>query len=140
MSEAQHPLVVQATDDGYIDGRAGAEAFGVEIDPRDVAEIQELLSGALVGSKDLNIGLCRMPPGSYHIRHHHPDGSEFYYFIEGGCVVTLDDSDIRARPGTAIYIPPNCVHAVRNDTDEPALFLYGLSKPEYRDIGLVYDE
>jgi oxalate decarboxylase/phosphoglucose isomerase-like protein (cupin superfamily) len=39
-----------------------------------------------------------------------------------------------------MYIPPNCVHSIRNDTDEVVELVYGLSKPHYADIGLVYDE
>lgn len=136
----EHPLVVQATADGFRDIGTTDHAEDADIDPRDEAQVQNLLSGESVGATDMNIGLARMQPGMYHLKHHHPHGSEFYYFTNGTCEVHLDGEDILVRPGTAIYIPPNCVHAIRNDTDEVVELIYGLSKPEYADIGLVYDE
>jgi quercetin dioxygenase-like cupin family protein len=94
-----------------------------------------------MGATDMNVGLARMLPGQYHIRHHHPQGSEFYYFIKGHCTVHIDGDDIEAGPGTAVYIPRGAVHSIRNDdVAEPVELLYGLSKGDYSDIGLEYDE
>jgi quercetin dioxygenase-like cupin family protein len=139
-SESASGLVVQATEEGYVYSLDTTVDWGVDVDPRDQTWVQELISGRRSGSNDLCIGLGRMMPGEYHIKHHHPDGSEFYYFITGECITYVDGEDIRCRPGTTIYLPPNCVHAVRNDTDEVAEMLYGINKPEYSQIGLVYDE
>jgi mannose-6-phosphate isomerase-like protein (cupin superfamily) len=127
-SLADHRFLPLGEDEGY------------DHDPRDEGLVCELISRARSGSQDIGLGVGRMLPGQYHIRHHHPDGSEFYYFLSGECTVHLDGEDVRARPGTAIYIPPGCVHSVRNDTDGVVELLYGLSKPEYEEIGHAYDE
>jgi quercetin dioxygenase-like cupin family protein len=139
-SEPTHPLVVVATEEGYLDVGEGPADADVDIDPRDQAQVQELIGADTVGATDMAMGVARMQPGMYHIRHHHPDGSEFYYFTKGTCVVHLDGQDVQAGPGTSMYIPPNCIHSIRNDTDEVVELVYGLSKPRYADIGLVYDE
>jgi quercetin dioxygenase-like cupin family protein len=113
---------------------------GFARDPRDEGAVCELISRSKSGSQDIGFGVARMTPGEYHIRHHHPDGSEFYYFTKGTCLVYLDGRDVRARPGMAMYIPAGCVHSVRNDSDGMVELVYGLSKPEYEEIGHAYDE
>lgn len=138
--EKVHPLVVVASEDGYVDAGDWTPDGDVEVHARDEAQIQPLINRQTVGATDMRMGLGRMLPGMYHIRHHHPYGSEFYYFTKGSCIVHLDGDDIRAARGTAIYIPPDCVHSVLNDTDKAAEFVVGCSKSEYAALGLVYDE
>jgi quercetin dioxygenase-like cupin family protein len=133
-------FVSRATEDKYVSLGHGPDEAGVTIDPRDEGEVQNLISFARSGARDMNIGLARLQPGMYHIKHHHPHGSEFYYVMTGRCTVHIAGLDVDATPGTAIYIPPGHVHAVRNDSDLAVEFLYGLSTGDYSDMGLVYDE
>lgn len=111
-----------------------------KIDPRDEGSIAKLITRKLMGSEDLSVSIARIAPGQYHLKHHHPDGSEFYYFVKGECLVHVDGEDIVAVPGTSIYLPPNTVHSLRNEGTEVVELVCGLSKPEYAEIGLVYDE
>ena len=109
-------------------------------DPRDEGLVAELISAKLSASRDLNVGVGRMLGGQYHIKHHHPRGSEFYFFLSGSARVHVDGEEVTATRGTVIYLPPGCVHSIRNTGEEPVDLVYGLSKPEYSQIGLVYDE
>ncbi|GAA1152641.1 dimethylsulfonioproprionate lyase family protein [Nesterenkonia lutea] len=136
----RHPLVAHATEEGYHKIGHGPVDSDAGVDPRDEGRIQGLLGATNTGSKDVNLGLGKMSPGDYHLRHHHPRGSEWYYFIKGAGLVHLNDDRVRVRPGTAIYIPAGTVHAVLNDGDEDIEMLWGISTGEYGDIGLVYDE
>jgi mannose-6-phosphate isomerase-like protein (cupin superfamily) len=120
--------------------RFGAITSDVEFDPRDEGSAIELISGALTGSRDLNVGIARVSPGERHIRHHHPNGSEFYVFLSGRAILEVDGVEYEAVRGTAVYLPPGTVHAIRNVESETVDLIYGLSRPEYADIGLVYDE
>lgn len=133
-------LVVHASEDGFVALGKGADETGVEIDPRDEGLVQNMISNASMGATDMNIGLGRQMPGTYHIKHHHPHGSEFYYIISGRCILHIDGADVEADPGTAVYIPPGAVHGMRNVSDEPCDLIYGLSRGNYSDMGLVYDE
>jgi quercetin dioxygenase-like cupin family protein len=133
-------LVARAAESGYVSLGHGPDEEGVQIDARDQGQVQNLISFARMGATDMNVGLGRLLPGMYHIKHHHPEGSEFYYFIKGNCTVHIDGEDVEAGPGTAVYIPRGAVHAIRNDHDEPVELLYGLSRGDYADMGLVYDE
>lgn len=135
-----HPLVVMASNDGYVDVEDFPVDGPIELDPRDQAQIQPLINRETVGATDMRLSLGRMLPGMYHLRHHHSHGSEIYYFTRGSCLMHLDGEDFRATPGTAVYIPPNTVHSMRNDTDECVELVVGCSKPEYGAMGLVYDE
>ncbi|GHB56820.1 hypothetical protein GCM10010377_54820 [Streptomyces viridiviolaceus] len=136
----RHPLVVRATEDGYVDTTHWVPDGPVELDRRDETLTQTLLSRATVGATDMLFAVARVLPGMHHIRHHHPYGSEIYYVIKGSCTVFLGDEEITVGPGAAVYIPPNCVHGARNDTDEVCEMAVVCSKPEYASLGLVYDE
>jgi quercetin dioxygenase-like cupin family protein len=111
-----------------------------EADPREEGFTCNLISRSRSGSEDLRVTYCRLLPGQYHLRHHHPHAAEFYFIIAGECTVYLDGEFVCARPGTAIYIPTNAVHAVRNESDAVCEWLAGFNRPEYAECGLVYDE
>jgi mannose-6-phosphate isomerase-like protein (cupin superfamily) len=67
-------------------------------------------------------------------------GSEFHFFLSGTAVVYVDGDEVSGRRGTVIYLPPGCVHSIRNVGEDAVDLVYGLSGPEYGEIGLVYDE
>ena len=142
MTTPEPPLVRHFTlaDDNFVEIADYESGDGVDMDPREEGRVLEVISGELSGSKDLHVGVARMQPGEYHIRHHHPLGSEFYFFLSGEAVVHVDGVDYPARRGTSVYLPPNTVHSVRNTGSETVDLVFGLDKPEYADIGIVYDE
>lgn len=111
-----------------------------EHDPRDEGYVCELISARKSASQDLRVGVCRLEPGQHHIKHHHPNGAEFYFFLKGECSLHVGGEESRARPGTSAYIPAGCVHGVLNDSEEDVEFLYGLNCGEYGQAGRVYDE
>lgn len=126
-------LVRELATEEFVPIRDAVSAFGG--DPRGDARMCELISRERSGSEDLSVGVIRLEPGQRHAEHHHPNASEFYYFYEGECALRVDGQDVRARPGTVVYIPEDCVHAVENDSGEDAAFVYGFSKPSYTESG-----
>lgn len=135
-----HKWVARAAEDGFVPLGHGPDESGVAIDPRDEGLVQNLISFATMGATDLNVGVGRMLPMSCHIKHHHPYGAEFYYFVKGVCLMHIDGVDVEAVPGTAIYIPAGAVHGMRNESDEIVELVYGFNRGDYTDVGLVYDE
>ncbi|MCW2843487.1 MAG: hypothetical protein JWN22_1403 [Nocardioides sp.] len=123
-------------DDEFVELREYAD----NIDRREDGRILELISGSLTGAADVHIGMCRFEPGDYHIKHHHPKGSEWYLILAGEAEVHLGGVDHPARRGSVFYIPPGTTHALRATGSETVELLFGISRPEYADIGLVYDE
>jgi mannose-6-phosphate isomerase-like protein (cupin superfamily) len=57
--------------------------------------------------------------------------------LSGNAKVTVDDEEIDAAPGTAIYIPVASKHKILNDGEEKFVFIYGLNADTRR---YVYDE
>ncbi len=114
--------------------------YAENIDPREEGRILELISGSISGSTDSHIGICRFEPGEYHLKHHHPHGSEWYLILAGEAEVHVGGIDHPARRGSTFYIPAGVVHALRATGTETVELLFGIGHPEYADIGLVYDE
>ncbi len=46
--------------------------------------------------------------------------------------MTVEDMEIDATPGTAIYIPESAKHMIVNDGDEKFVIVYGLNAPTRR--------
>jgi quercetin dioxygenase-like cupin family protein len=133
-----HPLIVQASEDEYVDTASWVPDGPVELHPDDDTVTQTLLSARLVEDCNVTFALAKVPPGSHHLRHYHPHGSEIYYVTKGSCTVFLGEEEIQAEPGMAIYIPPGMVHGDRNDGDETCEMVVVCSTPTYAEMGLVY--
>lgn len=43
-------------------------------------------------------------------KHYHERCSEYYYILEGGGTMELDDERVELRPGLAIFIPAGVAH------------------------------
>jgi quercetin dioxygenase-like cupin family protein len=99
-----------------------------------------LISRYMNGSEDFDIGIYRMEAGQHHPPHHHPDGAEFYYVLEGSCVVTVAGEEVVAERGTAFYMPVGTVHSVRTRADESVSLLYGFNRGDFRDCGMLWEE
>ena len=67
--------------------------------------------------------------------HYHKTFSESFYVLDGKVRLYDGDKWVTAVKGDYLYVPPNGIHAFRNDTDEPAsmliLFAPGTPREEY---------
>ena len=104
-------------------------------DPRDWLNYKRLIWSE-TGSDDLCVGVGSLDPGKVLDLHNHPEDAEFYYVLSGNAKVTVDEEEIDATPGTAIYIPAAAKHKILNDGDEKFVFVYGLNAGTRR---YVYD-
>jgi quercetin dioxygenase-like cupin family protein len=114
--------------------------YAVNIDPREEGRVLELIAGSITPHAEVHIGICRFEPGDYHIKHHHPDGLEWYLLLAGQAEVHVGGVDYPASRGSVFYIPAGVTHALRATGTETVELLFGINQPEYADIGLVYDE
>ena len=77
-------------------------------------------------TEDTVHGICVMRPGAYLPYHIHA-ASELYLPLKGSCTLHIDGkkttiSGESHREG--VYIPGNCPHGLRNETEEDYEFLY----------------
>ena len=61
--------------------------------------------------------------------HVHRIQEETFYVLDGECEWQVGDLQIRATPGTFLFIPPGVPHNIANPTDKPAHVLMTVSPP-----------
>ena len=110
--------------------RENAETTG---NPKDQGRWKSLIDKEK-GSKDLALGIGWMKPGEVHLLHHHEEASEFYYILEGKGTITVGDEEVKAKPGTTIYIPAGDKHKIVNDGKGELVVLFGYNKTEWSSI------
>ena len=108
--------------------------------PNDKGTIWTLISRYVNGAEEFDFGIYRLNEDEYHPLHLHPAGAEFYYIVEGSCLVTVEDRVVEAGAGTAIYLPPGTRHAVRTRRGEVMTMVYGFSSGDFRDAGTTWLE
>lgn len=76
-----------------------------------------------IGAKDLTVIEVTLIPGGGHNFHKHPDQEEVIYVIDGTVEQWLRDEKRLLRPGDAVFIPADVVHASFNTGGAPAKLL-----------------
>jgi oxalate decarboxylase/phosphoglucose isomerase-like protein (cupin superfamily) len=69
-------------------------------------------------------------PGEAMKAHYHVEPEEVYYVIKGKAEVLLRKKWVSAGQGTAIYIPPHLIHALRNSGTEVLVMAFLHAPPE----------
>ena len=80
--------------------------------------------------KTLGARLWRLHPGQASTRHRHFRTNELYVLLEGEGRVRVDDELISLRPLSAVFVEPEHLRQVFNDTDDDALWLIVGAPPE----------
>jgi len=70
-----------------------------------------------------------LPPGFSTGLHVHRVQEETFYVLEGECTWQIGDRQVRATPGTYVFIPPGVPHNIGNASDEPARMIMTVSPP-----------
>jgi quercetin dioxygenase-like cupin family protein len=118
----------------------GLSLTGVQGHPLDQGTFWPLIARYVNGAEEFDFGVYRLEADEYHPRHFHPAQAELYYIVEGSCLVTVDDAEVEATPGTAIYLPRGTVHAVRTRAGETMTMVYAFSCGDFRDAGTTWLE
>lgn len=74
--------------------------------------------------------LWRLHPGQASTKHRHFRTNELYVLLEGEGRVRVDDELISLRPLSALFVEPEHLRQVFNDTDDDALWLIVGAPPE----------
>lgn len=61
--------------------------------------------------------------------HVHRVQEETFFVLEGECAWQIGEEQIRATPGSFVFIPPGVPHNIANVTDRPARVLMTVSPP-----------
>ncbi len=71
-----------------------------------------------MGSENACLFRVIFPKGAYHGPHYHTASDELLYALRGQAIQWVDGVAYVMTPGTAMLIPKNAVHWMRNDWDE----------------------
>lgn len=92
-----------------------------------------LVSPETAGSKNLSMGVGflasqeEVPSGSH-------DSEEALYIVKGSGVLIADGQETRMKTGTAVYIPPNVEHSIKNTGKTSMIFLVSETKASDRNV------
>lgn len=75
------------------------------------------LVGGEVPHPEVFMGVFELAPGAIYPGHKHP-APELYYVMSGSARWSVGKESFEARAGSAIFHPPNAVHAMTNDGGE----------------------
>lgn len=95
-------------------------------DHRRGGTIQTLLSPRTVGSTSGFMGGATLRPGEAIAEHYHPYSEEFLFCIRGELEVDVDDVAVPVPAGSAILVPIEARHRLRNVGDGEAFAVFHL--------------
>ncbi len=72
-----------------------------------------MISKGRTNSDGIVAGVFELDPGNTLLRHSHAE-PEVYYILEGEGVLEIDDETHTATSETAVFIPGDAVHSIRN--------------------------
>ena len=88
-----------------------------------------LLAPGQFGSRNLAITWVEGGPASEQPVHSHPDNEQVYVIVEGRGAMTVGDETVEVGPGTAVLVPPETAHSIRNVGEEKLVFISATSPP-----------
>ncbi|NMC14262.1 MAG: cupin domain-containing protein [Chloroflexi bacterium] len=98
-----------------------------EVEPLDVGseegfqgvDSRLVIADNTVGSEKACLFRVIFPKGAYHGPHYHTESDELLYALRGKAIQWVDGVEYIMTSGSAMIIPKNVVHWMRNDWDEP---------------------
>ena len=83
----------------------------------DGSRIRSILDLSNAPVKNQSLAEAFVPAGTSTIAHHHKASEEFYFILEGGGILEIDETSQNVGPGDAILIPPNARHRITASQD-----------------------
>ena len=113
--------------DLFLDGTAEQSGL-LEIPTMDQGALALIVDGA-----NTTLGIATLRCGETLEPHRHSE-PETYYTLAGRGIVTIDGVPHPVAPGTAIYIPGDAEHGIRNDYDEELQILYVFAVSDFNQV------
>jgi mannose-6-phosphate isomerase-like protein (cupin superfamily) len=100
---------------------------------KDGAQIRSILDRSTAPVRNQSLAEATVPPGRATAPHRHPAAEEIYYVLSGRGDLTVSEETRPVGPADAVLIPPGTRHQVRNNGDEPLVFLCCCAPPYAHD-------
>ena len=92
-----------------------------------------LFSADRTPTSALYTGLTELAPGGWLGRHRHSH-AEVYHLVEGSGVVVLEGEEHPVAAGSAVFIPGDAEHGIRNTGAGPLRFVYAFATDSVEDV------
>ncbi|MGY1763231.1 cupin domain-containing protein [Geodermatophilus sp. SYSU D00779] len=92
-----------------------------------------LFSADRTPTSALYTGLTDVAPGGWLGLHRHGQ-AEVYHLVEGSGVVVLDGVEHPVTAGSAVFVPGNAEHGIRNTGEGPLRFVYAFATDAVNDV------
>ena len=88
-----------------------------------------LLAPGQFGVKNVAITWVEGQPGSEQPVHSHPNNEQVYVIVQGRGIMTVGEETREVGQGTAVLVPPQTGHSIRNTGEERLVFTSATSPP-----------
>ena len=100
---------------------------------RGDVSFQVVFSRDRTPTSTLYTGLTELPPGGWLGRHRHTQ-AEVYHLVEGSGVMDLDGVARDVAAGSAVFVPGDVEHGIRNTGPGPLRFVYAFATDSIDDV------
>lgn len=97
-----------------------------------------LISGDRTPTSGLTMGVTEVRETDAPFKLHRHAQAETYYILSGHGVISLDGAEHPLRPGDAVFVPGDTVHAARCVGSEPLRILYAFAADSFSDVEYVF--
>lgn len=121
------PLVkslAEASPDGWNDDLHGQVTW------------RTFFSAGLSPTEALTLGFAELAEGQ-ELKYHRHLPPEIYYILSGQAIVHIDGNDNSVSANTAVFIPGNALHGIKNAGQEIVKFIYAFAVDSFESV--VYD-
>ena len=106
-------------------------------DQRGEISFRTAIGDGTTNTRDLSSGVARLETGGWLGFHRHT-APEVYQVLTGQGVVFLDGAEHVVQAGTAVYIPSNSEHGIRNIGDDLLEFVYVYLIDSIQDVEYIW--
>lgn len=97
-----------------------------------------LFTGDRTPTGDLTAGVAVVPAGGFLARHRHAH-AEIYMVLAGSGEVEIGETLYQVAAGTALFIPGDVYHGVRNPGTGELHFLYAFAADRFDEVTYIFD-
>jgi mannose-6-phosphate isomerase-like protein (cupin superfamily) len=99
-----------------------------------------LFSGDRTPTNAMTAGIAEIVPGGGSLQLHRHEQPEIYYIIKGTGLLVVDGVERTVSAGTAVFIPGNAEHGLRNVSDSELSLFYVFPTDSFSDVVYRFPE
>lgn len=96
-----------------------------------------LFSAGLTPTEALTAGVAEIDPGGLLVVHRHAP-PEMYFILAGEGIVSIEGQEQRVGANTAVFIPGNALHGIRNGGSTTLRFLYAFAVDSFHEVEYIF--